>query len=93
MTCNSAASSTVFQSYQDNRKGIMTSCMRWNPVYDKKDIRSQEFGTTRKAGKCLSLSAPRACIHIIWSIADKMPFYKFLCENVNMVKMKKKFHL
>ena len=31
MTCNFMSFSTVFQSYQDNRRVIMKGCVQWNP--------------------------------------------------------------
>ena len=32
MTCDFTSLSTVFQSYQDDERLIMKSCVQWNPV-------------------------------------------------------------
>ena len=32
--CDFTAFSTVFQSYQDDERLIIKSCVQWNPVYN-----------------------------------------------------------
>ena len=34
MTCDLTSFSTVFQSYQDDKRTIMKGCVHWNSVYD-----------------------------------------------------------
>ena len=33
MTCDFTSFSTVFQSYQDDRRMVMKGCVQWNPIY------------------------------------------------------------
>ena len=42
MTCDFMSFSTIFQSYQDDRRVIMKGFVQWDPVY--------ELGTARSIG-------------------------------------------
>ena len=47
MIRNFTSFSTVFQSYQDNEKLIMKSCVQWNRIYGREDFawsRAQSWG-------------------------------------------------
>ena len=44
VTCNFTSFSIVFQSYQDDWRVIMKSCVQWNPVYGREDFASRGVG-------------------------------------------------
>ena len=40
VTCDFTSFSTVFQSYQNDRRMIMKGCVQWNPVCGREDFAS-----------------------------------------------------
>ena len=66
MTCDFTSFSTVFQSYQDDGRLIMKSCVQWSSVYGCEDFASIE-NRTRSAisvGQRLTHRATKAPVRV-----------------------------
>ena len=56
LICNFTSFSTVFQSYQDDRRLIMKGCVQWNSVYGWEYFASSgdQALSARSVGQCLT---------------------------------------